>query len=110
MGKPRNPRGFDGTRLTTHPIGELLPGVLRRIGAKYKDRPDLIIAAWPEVIGPQLAAMAEAVSFEEGVLYVKVKNSTLYSVLQQQEKPRILKSLRQRFPRTLIKTIVFRIG
>lgn len=110
MAKSRNPRGYDGTSLTTHPIGDLLPSVMRRIGAKYKDRPDLICAAWPEVIGPQLAPMTEATGFDDGCLYVTVKNSTLYSVLQQQDKARILKNLRQRFPRTLIKTILFRNG
>jgi len=89
---------------------ELLPEVLRQIGAVFEERPDIVLAAWPEVIGEKLAPMAQAVSFYNGILVVKVKNSTLYSLLSQRDRPRILRSLRSRFPRTKILNIVFRMG
>jgi hypothetical protein len=41
---------------------------------------------------------------------VKVKNSTLHSLLSQNDKPRILQLLRQQFPNAEIKNIYFRIG
>ena len=112
MHKPhsRTPRYYDGTRLTTHRMGDLLPVVLSRIGQVYEQRSDLILALWPDIIGPKLAPMAQAVSFSEGILLVKVKNSTLYSLLSQNDKPRLLNKLRQKFPRADIKTIQFRIG
>jgi hypothetical protein len=106
----RTPRFYDGTRLTTRRMNELLPAVLEKIGHVYQQRSDLILAFWPDIIGPQLAPMTQAVSFREGVLLVKVKNSTLYSLLSQHEKPRLLKALRQKFPQVEIKTIFFRIG
>jgi hypothetical protein len=65
---------------------------------------------WPDVIGPKLASMTQAHSFVDGVLLVKVKNSTLHSLLSQNDKPRILNLLRKRFPNVEIKTIYFRIG
>jgi hypothetical protein len=106
----RTPKNYDGTETTTHKVSDLLPAVLSQIGEIYQQRPDLILASWPEIIGPKLASMTQAVSFSDGVLVVKVKNSTLYSLLSQNDKPRILNILRQKFPSVQIKTILFRIG
>lgn len=106
----RTPKNYDGTKVTSHQISDLLPMVLSQIGNLYEQRPDLILETWNDVIGPKLAGMTQAVSFINGVLVVKVKNSTLYSLLSQNDKPRILNSLRQRFPNVEIKTIVLRIG
>lgn len=109
-GAQRTPRNYDGTGTTTHHIDTLLTSALTRIGEGYKERPDLVLATWPEVIGPQFAAMTQAVSLIEGVLLVKVKNSTLHSLLSQHDKPKILRSLKQKFPSANIQNIVFRIG
>ena len=89
---------------------ELLPRVLAKIGEVYQQRADLILAMWPEIMGPKLAAMTQAVSFTDGILVVKVKNSTLHSVLNQYEKLRLLNQLRQKFPHVEIKNIYFHIG
>ena len=106
----RTPRGYNGTALTAHPLGEVLPRVLKKIGRVYESRGDLIMAAWPEIIGPKLAQMTEAKSFENGFLHVTVRNATLHSLLSRDDKPRLLKSLRDKFPGTFIKTIIFRMG
>jgi len=103
-------RFVKATALTSRNIGDVLPAVLHNIGRVYQERPDLVLAAWPEIIGERLAPMTEVVSFEEGLLVVKVKNATLHSLLSQNDKPRILKSLRQKFPRISIKNIIFRVG
>ena len=106
----RHPRHFDGPQLTTRHICQLLPRFLEDMGRRFEERPDLVLAAWPEVIGHHLAPMAQAISFMEGVLTVKVKNSTLYSLLTQNDKPRLIKNLRDKFPGTVVKTIFFRLG
>lgn len=106
----RTPRNYEGTKVTTHSMSDLLFVVLEKIGEVYQDRPDLILAAWPEVIGPQLASMTEAVSFVEGVLTVRVKNSTFHSVLIRNGKAMILQNLRGKFPKVTIKNIIFKIG
>ncbi|MCB1180869.1 MAG: DUF721 domain-containing protein [Chlamydiia bacterium] len=106
----RKKRFYDPSGLTTHHLAHLLPKILSDIGKTYKDRPDLVLASWPEVIGPRLVSMTEAKSFIEGVLTVVVKNSTLYSLLAQTEKPKLLKNLREKFPGMTIKTIRFRMG
>lgn len=106
----RTPKNYDGTKRTAKSLHEVLPGVLHQVQRTYQDRPDLVLASWPDIIGVELSAMAQAVGFVDGVLTVKVKNSTLYSLLNQHEKPRILKKLKQRFPSIEIKTVMFRIG
>jgi len=106
----RHPSYYDGTSTTTRHICQLLPRFLENIGRKFEERPDLVLAAWPEVIGSQLAPMTQAISFSEGVLTVRVNNSTLYSLLTQNDKPRLIKNLRDKFPATPIKTIFFRLG
>ncbi len=109
-GYSRTPRQYDGTQVTSHRMTDLLPRVLSKIGEVYQQRSDLILAMWPEVIGDKLAAMTQAVSFTDGVLVVKVKNSTLHSLLNQNEKLRILNLLRQKFPHNEIRNVCFRIG
>lgn len=112
VGKPysRHTRKYDGTQLTSHRMIDLLPSVLAKISAVCDQRSDLILAFWPDIIGSKLASMTKAVSFSGGVLIVNVKNSTLYSLLSQHEKVRLLKLLRQKFPHAEIKNLVFRMG
>lgn len=106
----RLPRYYDGPLTTTRHIRQLLPQFLEEVGRKCVARPDLILAAWPEVIGSKLAAFTKAISFQDGILSVTVNNSTLYSLLSHNDKPRLIQNLRDKFPETLIKTIFFRLG
>jgi hypothetical protein len=96
------------TALTSRLIGQLLPQFMTKLGKSYKEKPMAIIEAWPTIVGPSLAPMTQALSFREGILYVAVNNATLYSLLSAHDKPRILQNLREKFPQTVIKTIVFR--
>lgn len=91
-------------------LDTLLPSFLRKLGESQRERPDLILAAWPEIIGERLAPMARAQSFEEGILTVKVSNSSLLSLLVQHERARLLGELKKRFPAAKIRDIRFRIG
>lgn len=108
--RKKRPWHYDGPIPTTRHISQVLPGILHDIGKNFQNRPDLILAAWPDVIGQKLAPMTQAVSFSDGFLVVKVHNSTLYSLLAQNDKPRLLKNLRDKFPQTTIKSIVFQLG
>lgn len=98
------------TALTSQEIKQLLPFFIKKIGNRYQKRPDLIMAAWPEVIGSRLSSMTRAVSFHDGFLNVKVRNSSLLSLLVQHERKRLLKELRQKFPNATIRNIQFHIG
>lgn len=106
----RVPYGYDGIESTNRNMRTLLPRLLGQIGEMHRERPDLILASWPEIVGNKLAPMTKAISFEAGILYIKVNNSTLYSLLSQHERGRLLKCLRDRFPAVEFKNIVFRLG
>jgi hypothetical protein len=106
----RTPKNYNGTQPTTRHVSDLLSEVLKKLTDTCQERPDLLLAAWPDIIGPKHAAMTQAVSFYNGVLTVKVKNSTLHSLLSRHDKYRILASIQQRFPKTNIQNIVFRIA
>lgn len=96
--------------LTNKHLKDLLPSVLRTIDSRRSERPDLILEGWIQIIDEKWRSMAQAISFEKGVLMVKVKNAVLYSLLVQQEKERLLRKLQSKFPEVEIKNIIFRIG
>lgn len=89
---------------------DILPQILNRISTNFDQQPYLVISSWPEIVGERVAKMTQAISFSDGVLMVRVNNSPLYTLLHQYDKPQIVKKLRQRFPQTLIKTVLFRLG
>jgi hypothetical protein len=98
------------TAPTTKSLRQILPGVLKKIGKKYEERPDLILAAWPLLVGERIASMTTATTFVEGILTIKVKNSSLLSLLAQHERPRLLRELKAQFPNAKIRNIRFCIG
>ena len=101
---------LESTKLTGKKLKDLLPDFLSKLEGNFRERPDLILAGWPEMIGEKLSPMTQALSFKEGILTVKVKNSALHSLLVQHEKSKLLKRLRERFPSSGIRNIIFRIG
>lgn len=70
----------------------------------------MILEGWHQVIDEKWRSMTQAISFEKGVLMVKVRNAALHSILVQQEKGKLLKKLQKKFPEAEIKNIIFRIG
>lgn len=106
----RTARNFNGNECTTHHLGQILPGILQKMEANYGDRPDLVLASWPDIVGRNLSPMAQAKMFSEGILYVEVKNSSLYSLLSQRDRPKLLQALRNKFPQLEIKSIQFRLA
>lgn len=69
-----------------------------------------ILSFWSEMVGHHVSAMTKAVDFQNGVLFVKVNNSSLYSLLMLHEKQKLLQLLRKKFPAILIKAIHFKLG
>jgi len=106
----RTPKNYDGTQPTARDLRTLLQAVLPSLQKHYQENPVEVFAAWKEVVGEEISPMTQEVSFQEGVLTVKVKHSTLLSLLSVHEKPRLLKSLRERLPSVQVRTIVFRMG
>ena len=103
----RTPRNYNGTNLPGKKIGDLLPEILAGIEKRTGDDREAVYRLWYALIGEKMAPLTQAVSLKDGVLTVKVKSATLYSLLCQHEKPRLLKGLQEKFP---IQNILFRVG
>lgn len=108
--KRQNPKYYDGIKPTSHQVRDILPRILSDINARQHERPEAVLNAWPVLIGDKIAPMTRALSFRDGVLTVAVKNATLYSLLNEREKGKLLLRLRQTFPQISIHNIIFRIG
>lgn len=106
--KRRNPKDYAGTHRTSHFLAQIAPTVVETLRKGVQDNPDTVLLAWPEVVGPVHAQMARAEQFSDGTLVVKVKNSTLYSLLCQ-DKRRILDRMRCKAPSVEIRNIIFRM-
>ena len=106
----RTPKNFDGVQPTGKSIDNLLSILLTEISRQAGRQGNEVIEAWGPLLGPKFANLTEATGFQDGVLTVKVKSSTLYSLLCQHEKPRLIAKLKELFPRAGIRDIVFRIG
>lgn len=82
-----------------------------KLQANASSQPQAIIDAWPDVIGPELASMTRAQRFENGVLHVTVKNSTLLSLLaNQSDKQKLIDQYKLKLTGIQIRNIMFRIG
>ena len=86
---------------------DLLPEILSDLGKHAKDPRVEIFQYWFDLIGEKWSAFTEPLSFYDGVLTVKVKSSTLYSLLAVHEKMRLLHKLQEKFS---IRNLVFRVG
>ncbi len=106
----RTPRNFDGTEITSRSIDRLLGEMLLQIEERAKKNVDDIEGKWRAVIGEKMAPMTKVASLENGTLTIKVKNSTLYSLLCQHEKARLLCELQKRCSKESIRDLKFRIG
>ena len=106
----RTPKYYSGTRSTNRHLKDLLPRALSDISNKARQKPMLVVEAWPELVGKPIGSMTRAVSFEDGILRVLVKNSTLYSLLIEHERVKLLERLRKKFPTISILNISFKIG
>jgi hypothetical protein len=93
----RTPRYYDGTGKTCKSLLDLLPQALKSIREQVGQPTEEIFLYWKELIGEKMGPFTEPISFIDGVLVVKVKSQTLYALLCQHERPRLLRQLQQKF-------------
>jgi len=78
-------------------IGQALERFLRGTQLERRVAEFQVVAAWKELVGAELAAQAEAIELRRGTLWVAVSGS-VWSQHIAFLKPRILETLRARFP------------
>lgn len=103
----RTPRNYSGTQNPAKKMADLLPELLNDLGRRTGNRQEEIFRFWRDLMGEKMAPMTEPISFVDGVLTVKVKSSTLYSLLVTHERARLLGQLQEKFS---IRNLVFRVG
>lgn len=106
----RNPRNYDGTKTTTKVLSDILPKYAKKFVRGENFDPQLVLRAWPQVVGESLAGMTKAERFAEGILYVRVSNASLYSLLSGYEKKKLLHKLQEIVPKGDVRGLIFRIG
>ncbi len=60
---------------TLRPAGELLAGLLTKLGLDQRLREQEALTRWPELVGPEIASRSRALRIREGVLYVQVTSA-----------------------------------
>ncbi len=105
----RIPKNYRGVKPTGRMMSDLMPRVLCEIQEKSKGDQEIVFRTWIEVVGERLAPMTEPQGFTNGVLFVKVKNATLHSILSGPEKKRLIDEMRKKLPGVTMNTIVFKI-
>ena len=103
----RTPKNYDGTANTAKSLSDLLPQVLKELRAQTTQPAEEIFLYWRDLIGDKMGPLTEPVSFVDEVLVVKVKSQTLYALLCQHERPRLLRQLQHKFS---VRGLTFKIG
>lgn len=106
----RTPKNYDGTATTSKDLRDLLGPVLTNLNASFSAQKEEVFKAWSDIIGTNIAPLAIPVSFDKGILTIKVKSSTLYSLLCTRDKHKLLKELQERFSKATVQNIIFRVG
>lgn len=102
---------YEGPKKTTKHVKELLSRYLYRLEKKMAEEPHTVIEAWGKVVDPSFRGMTRAERFDEGILYVRVKNSVVMSMLcGPVQKKQLLAKMQQVSSQSGIKDILFSIG
>ncbi len=105
-GLPQPPPRPDRTLAVADAIGK----VMQSLGLGERFRQEEMIAAWQEIVGDFIAANAQPVRLQQGVLIVQVLQSTMHYELDRVWKKVILSKLRERFGARSVREVKFRIG
>lgn len=103
----RTKRYYRGTLPTGKKISEVLPEMLKGLKVKSTDEKEVLFQFWYSLLGEKLGGLTQPISWNDGVLLVKVKSGALYATLCQHEKKRLLKAISAKFK---VRDLVFRIG
>ncbi|MBS3898235.1 MAG: DUF721 domain-containing protein [Dethiobacter sp.] len=91
------------------PIEQLLVKTLKKLPNAKQIKGQMLIDAWSEVVGWQIAAKAKATMFENGILFVWVRDSVWAQHLSLQKK-QIIGSLNKAVRTNILTNIHFQVG
>jgi predicted nucleic acid-binding Zn ribbon protein len=94
----------------TQSVADTLAGVMRKLGLEERLTESQILAAWKEIVGDWFALHTCPDRIRDGVLFVRVVQSSVHYELDRNCKVRILQKLKARFGPKRIRDIRFRVG
>ena len=100
----------DEEALPSADLREVFQRVFTRMGLAERLREVTLTEAWPDLVGPALAAHCHPRSVRRGVLHVTVEHSAWLHQITLVHKKDILRELQQHFPQLKIKDLALRIG
>jgi len=89
-------------------LGAILPQVVERLGLTWGLRCQEVLALWPAVVGKQINRKTQTLDIENGILQVRVADSTWMQELFFL-KPEIIKKLNREIGENIVKDIQFRL-
>jgi predicted nucleic acid-binding Zn ribbon protein len=92
------------------PVGDTLEKVMRKLGLAERLTEGQILAAWKDIVGDWFAIHTCPDRLRDGILYVRVVQSSVHYELDRNCKTRIIQKLKARFGPTRVRDIRFRIG
>jgi predicted nucleic acid-binding Zn ribbon protein len=98
------------TKDTAKPTGPLVEKLLGSLGLNQRIREDAIKAAWSELVGEFLSKHAAPAGLNQGVLVVHVLQPTVHFELERVWKRTLLTKLQERFGKTTVREVRFRLG
>ena len=91
------------------PLGALIPEVFKGMKLDVHAQVSEIAAAWPEIVGPQLAANTKPAHLENRILAVFVSHPGWLFELRGAPTAEILSRLQARFGKNLIQNVRFAV-
>ncbi|HEX4086204.1 MAG TPA: DUF721 domain-containing protein [Chthoniobacteraceae bacterium] len=92
------------------PVAATLEKVMRQLGLTERLTEGQILGAWREIVGEWFALHTCPDRLRDGVLYVRVVQSSIHYELDRNWKPQIIRKFKTRFGGARIRDIRFRVG
>jgi predicted nucleic acid-binding Zn ribbon protein len=94
----------------TRAVGQTIEEVMRGLGLEERVTEFQIVSAWKEIVGEWFALHTCPERIRDGVLYVRVVQSSVHFELDRNWKPTIVKKLKARIGAGRVREIRFRVG
>jgi predicted nucleic acid-binding Zn ribbon protein len=95
-------------KLGSH-IGDAVRKFLSKVGMISQLDEQVITSAWREIVGDFIANHSAPDRIQNGTLHIRVTQTTVLFELERNCKTRILRNLQERFGKTVVRDIKFRI-
>jgi len=100
----------EGKKLRARTLGDILPGVMNRIGLERKRDEAQILQVWNQLIDPTITPHAQPTGLVRGTLFVSVDNNVWLNEIVRYRRHEILDRLQHGFGKSMIQRISFRVG